>query len=259
MRGAFNTLLRLQESGSLPERVVAYSSGNHARAVARAGAALGVPATIFMPRYASPFKVEATKAEGAGTVLCNDRNEAESRAQEAAANGAFLLPPYDHDDVICGQGTACLEALEDAGEPVGAVFAPCGGGGLLSGTWLAAQQFDPAPRVFGAEPLAGNDAARSLRDGRIFRFEHSPDTLADGAMTLGVSERTFHFLKKLDGLDEIPEDEIRLWHERLNTHLEGPIEPTAALGLAAAAWRVASGDVQGPLLVILSGGNVSPD
>lgn len=255
-RGALNALLALQEKKLLPQRVVAYSSGNHAQAVAWAAKKLGLKATVFVPAGASRVKIAATKAYGAEVIVTRKRQEAENGAKKMAADeGCFLLPPYDHDDVIAGQGTAALEAWEDEGN-FDAVFAPCGGGGLISGTLLATRLFSSEAKVYAAEPAMDNDAARSCASGKIFRFRDTPKTIADGARTLGVSPRTFHFIRQLDGLYEISEAEILYWSQWLMHLLKVTVEPTAALGMAAAHKWIAEGNRKKRILVILSGANL---
>lgn len=257
-RGALNTLLWLREQGQLPPRVVAYSSGNHAQAVAWAAGQLGIRAQIVMPADVAAVKLQATRHYGAEVILCARRAEAEQQARQLAQGDGFLLPPYDHNQVICGQGTAALEALQQIGQPLDAVFAPCGGGGLLSGTLIAARGLQPATRVIGGEPLQANDAVRSLVQGHIFRWPNSPQTLADGARTLCVSERTLGYLRQLDDLLEIPEVEIAYWTQWLCHLLKLHCEPTAALGMAAAARWLRNQTRPRQVLVILSGGNMDP-
>jgi threonine dehydratase len=167
-----------------------------------------------------------------------------------------LLHPYDLDEVVAGQGTACLEALQDGAAPT-AIFAPCGGGGLLSGSVLAAQAVAPGASVFGVEPVSANDAARSYRSGEIFRFETSPRTLADGVQTLSLSERTFHFVRQSDGILEVDEPEIVYWTQWLTHLLKVTVEPTAVLGMAGAVRWLSGRDPGETVLVILSGGNLS--
>jgi len=255
-RGALNALLRLRERGALPRRVVAFSSGNHAQAVAWACARMDIPATVLMPRGVSDVKRRATEAYGAEVIVAPNRPEAERRAAELAEAGALLLPPYDHDDVICGQGTACLEALRDGTAP-DAVFVPCGGGGLLSGTWLAASGVTPTAEIWGVEPETANDAARSYRTGTIVRFDRAPKTVADGVRTLGLSERTFAYVRKTAGILEASEDEILAWTQWLTHLLKATVEPTAALAMAGAARWLRGRDDERTVLVILSGGNLS--
>ncbi|NDF12215.1 MAG: pyridoxal-phosphate dependent enzyme [Proteobacteria bacterium] len=260
-RGAIHALLALKERGVKPEHVVAFSSGNHAQAVAWAGRELGIPTTIYLPEFVSSVKKQATRSYGAKVVETKTRMQAEEMVADAVKTGATLIPPYDSDDVIAGQGTAALEAFEDADVAFDAAFAPIGGGGLVSGTWLAAQAITPATQVFGAEPLNANDAARSLRDGKIFRWPDSPDTIADGARTLAVSERTFHFIKKLGGIFEVTEEAMMYWTQWLTHLLKVNVEPTSAMGMAAAQQWIANlpaGTSKKNILVIISGGNLAP-
>ena len=255
-RGALNTLLHLKETNNLPQEVVAYSSGNHAQAVAWAAKQLGIKATVIVASAASPLKIAATKAYGAEVIITNERQEAEDLAH-AKAKTAFLLPPYDHDDVIAGQGTAALEAWMDEGR-FDVVFAPCGGGGLISGTYLATRLFSDNTKVYACEPEMANDAAESYRTGIIKRFEKTPMTLADGTRTLGVSERTFQYIKKLDGFYEISEEEIIYWTQWITHLLKVNIEPTSALGMAGAYKYINEGNSNKKILIIMSGGNVDP-
>lgn len=259
-RGALNTLLALQERKQLPKEVVAYSSGNHAQAVAWAAKRLGVKSAIYIPSGSSKVKIAATKAYGAEVTVTKTRQLAEEKAKaRAAASGAFLLPPYDHDDVIAGQGTAALEAWEDEGD-FDAVFAPCGGGGLISGTFLATRLFSAEAEVYAAEPSVANDAARSFATGKIYRFNDTPKTIADGVRTLGVSPRTFEFIRQLDGFYEVSEAEILYWSQWLMHLLKVTVEPTSALGMAAAhQWLREGKKKKKRVLIILSGANLDSD
>ncbi len=257
-RGAMNTLLWLSEKKMFPSKVVAFSSGNHAQAVSWASSKLGLTSEIFMPEWVSSIKLQATKEYGAKVTLCRHRQEAEDKAYNAKEQGAYLLPPFDHDQVICGQGTACLEAFSQVDQPISAVFAPCGGGGLLSGTVIAAKGKSPEISVIGSEPLLANDAAQSLRQGKIFRWDKSPDTLADGAKTLSVTQRTLNYLNRLDDFHEISEQEIIYWTQWLCHFLKLHIEPTSALAMASAIKWLRTQNSQKSILVILSGGNMDP-
>lgn len=255
-RGALNTLLHLKEQNQLPKEVVAYSSGNHAQAVAWACGKLGVKSTILIPNNASPIKILATKSYGAEVILTSTRQEAENIAREKMKS-AYLIPPYDHDDIIAGQGTAAFEAWMEQ-DSFHAVFAPCGGGGLISGTYLASQLFSPAAQIFACEPAIANDAARSYKTGMIQGFETMPPTIADGTRTLRISERTFQYIQKLSGFYEISEDNIIYWTQWLTHLLKLSLEPTSALGMAGAHEWIQQGNKHKKILVILSGGNVDP-
>jgi threonine dehydratase len=258
IRGALNTLLALKEQGKLPEKVVAFSSGNHAQAVAWAAKELNIKATVFMPSFVSKIKQQATISYGAEVVLTTSRAEAEEKTREAEQAGDYLIPPFDHDMEIAGQGTACFEALTDGAKP-DAIFAPCGGGGLLSGTFLAKELLAPSAKVFGSEPKQANDATTSYRTGNIFKFPDSPATIADGARTLAVVERTFHYLKQLDGFFEVEEEDIIYWTQWLTHLLKTVVEPTSAVAMGAAYQWLATQETKQRVLVILSGGNIAPE
>ncbi|ESQ80760.1 serine/threonine dehydratase [Asticcacaulis sp. YBE204] len=258
LRGAMNTLLRLREEGRLPEHVCAFSSGNHAQAVAYAARELGVRATIFIPKQASRIKIAATRACGAEVVVTETRQIAEASVAALIDAGAAFIHPYDNPYVIAGQGTACLEALQD-GVEADAVFAPCGGGGLMSGTWLATRLARPEAKVFATEPLIANDAAQTLRSGEIVKLSDTPMTVADGVRTLSVSPRTLHYLKQLDGLYEVSEEDILYWTQWLTHLLKSVIEPTSAMNMAGVVRWLRTQEAPRTVLVILSGGNIAPE
>lgn len=255
-RGGCNTLARLIEQGKPPTHIVANSSGNHAQAVAWASKMFDIPSTIYMPDYSSKIKIQATKAYGSEVVLCSTRREADALVKKASLQiGAYWIPPYNHEQVICGQGTAALEALNSI-DNVDAIFAPCGGGGLLSGSLIAARGVSKTTKVVGAEPLAGNDAAQSLRAGTIQKLEQAPETLADGAMTLAVGDITFEYLKQLDEFYEISEVDMVYWTQWLTHLLKLRIEPTSALGMAAAHQWLKKQKSKKSVVIILSGANI---
>jgi threonine dehydratase len=254
-RGAINTLAWLAVKQQLPCHVVAYSSGNHAQAVAWAAQQFKIKATILMPKEVSTIKVQATAAYGAEVILCENRQEAEAKAAQLAELGAYLIPPYDHDQVICGQGTAVLEAIQQ--QPHNdAVFVPCGGGGLLSGAVLAVQESEHDIKVFGAEPQAADDAIQSIETGSIVKLDQSPDTIADGVRTLAISERTFEYIKQADGIMRVSEEQIMYWTQWLTHLLKQTIEPTSALGMAAACQWLSTQETPKQVMIILSGGNI---
>ena len=256
-RGAANAAARLCDSGLRPRRIVANSSGNHAQAVAWAARRFGLPARVYMPAQVSPVKAAATREYGAEVVLCPDRAAVDVAVAAAAAEpGVCWIHPFNHPDVIAGQGTAAWEAFTELGQ-LDAVCVPCGGGGLLAGTWLAARHLSPACQVIGGEPLAANDAARSRRSGRIEALAGTPDTLADGAMTLSVGDLTFGFMRSADQFYEIAEERIAYWFQWLTHLLKLHIEPTSALAMAAAERWLAAEQAPRRVLVILSGGNVA--
>lgn len=256
VRGGVNTVSWLLENGECPGHLVANSSGNHAQAVAFAAQQFNIPATIFMPEYSSKVKVQATRGYGAKVVLSETRDVTDEKVREAAQEpGTYWIPPYNHEQVICGQGTAVYEALTEL-EKVDAVFAPCGGGGLLSGSLIASRGLSPTTKVFGVEPLNANDAAESLRKGSIQRLSRVPDTLADGAMTMAVGDITFEYLKQLDGFYEIEEAFLIYWTQWLTHLLKCRIEPTCAMSMEAVRRWLKNQKTKKRVLVVISGGNV---
>lgn len=258
-RGACNAVVWLSESNRKPRRVVASSSGNHAQAVAWAAGRFGIPTTIYMPSYSSKVKIQATRSYGAEVVLCENRIVADERVKAAAQEeGTYWIPPYNHNLVIAGQGTAALEALREV-DPVDAVFAPCGGGGLLSGTVIATHALSPATKVFGAEPLNANDAAQSLRMNSIQRLQAVPDTIADGAMTMSVADITFEYIKQLDGLYEVEESKIIYWTQWLTHLLKLHVEPTSAMTMESVFQWLKEQQFKKRVMVILSGGNIDQE
>jgi threonine dehydratase len=216
---------------------------------------LGIKATVIMPEFVSKVKQQATRSYGAELILTKTRQEAEALAATFKAQGKYFIHPSADNHVIAGQGTACYEALQD-GLMADAIFAACGGGGLLSGTWLAAQLLKPKAKIFGAEPLIANDAAESYRAGKIMAFDDTPMTIADGARTLHVSELTFQYLQKLDGFYEVPEERIIYWTQWLQHLLKITVEPTSAMAMAAAFEWLKTQKTRQHIVVILSGGNV---
>ncbi len=254
-RGAYNALSRLSDD-ERARGVLAFSSGNHAQAVALAARLLGTRATIVMPTNAPIAKRKATEGYGARVVAYDPATESREAiaGQLQSAQGLALVPPFDHAHVIAGQGTAALELIEDAG-PLDVLLVPCGGGGLLSGSALAARAMLPACRVIGVEPAAGDDATRSFHSGTL-QTVSNPDTIADGARTPSLGKLTFPLVRALvDDLLTVPDaalvDAMHLMWERLKLI----VEPTGVLGLAALLTGavVARGQRVG---VILSGGNV---
>jgi threonine dehydratase len=255
-RGAYNALAQLP-----PEQarrgVVAYSSGNHAQAVAAAGAELGIPALIVMPDDAPAVKVAATRGYGAEVVLYDRAKQSrEAVAGELATlRGLAVVPPFDHPHVVAGQGTAAKELIEDAG-PLDYLFVCVGGGGLIAGCAIAARALSPGCRVVGVEPAGGDDATRSFHTRTLQRCEH-PDTIADGARTQSLGAVTFPLvLAHVDDMITVDDDALLRWMVFLWERLKVVIEPTGALGAAGLLERrfaIAPGARVG---VIISGGNV---
>jgi threonine dehydratase len=254
-RGAFNALSRF-DARQRRAGVVTFSSGNHAQAIALSARLLGIPATIVMPHDAPAAKVAATRGYG-GQVVVYDRytQDREQIGRDLAdQHGLTLVPPYDHPDVIAGQGTAAKELLEEVG-PLDALFTPLGGGGLLSGTALSARALSPACRVYGVEPEAGDDGRRSFHAGAIVHID-TPRTIADGAQTQHLGQLTFPIIRRdvedvLTASDAELVEAMRFFASRMKLL----VEPTGCLGLAGARGmrdRLSGARVG----VILSGGNV---
>ena len=255
-RGAYNALSKL-DAAARRRGVVAFSSGNHAQAVALAGQLLDIPRTIVMPADAPAVKVAATRGYGADVVLY-DRARGEDRHQIAKRiseeKGATLVPPFDHPDIIAGQGTAAKELLEDVGA-LDYLFVPCGGAGLLSGSAIAANHLSPGIRVVGVEPEAGDDAARSLRTRSLQRVEN-PQTIADGARTEQLGAITFPLvLEQVHDIVTVSDAELVEAMRFLWERMKLVVEPTGALataGILSGAIDVRNARVG----IILSGGNV---
>jgi threonine dehydratase len=253
-RGAYNALHHLS-SDEKRRGVVAYSSGNHAQAVALAGRLPGVPATIVMPADAPQVKVDATRGYGAEVVLYERmRDDREAMAAELArTRGVTAIPPFNHPHVIAGQGTAAKELFEEVG-PLDVLLVPCGGGGLLSGCAVAARHLSPRVRMIGVEPAAGDDVVRSFRSGTI-QAVRDPVTIADGARTSSPGTLTFPLIMQhVDDMLTVEDAELlrTMWY--LWERLKIVVEPTGALGVAALLGEKVSARGQ-RVGVILSGGN----
>jgi threonine dehydratase len=262
VRGALYSMIQAKkEHPSSKFKFAVFSSGNHAQGCAWAGSKLGAEVDVFMPENTSAIKVQATRAYGARVHLTSTREEAEKACLQKAEEGSRWLHPFDNDDGICGQGTAALEALSQMTVNPAAIFATCGGGGWLSGTYLARELSGLSCEIYGAEPAQAADATKSFETGRIHRFTHQPHSIADGARTPGVCERTFQYLRELDGFFTASEEEILYWCQWLSHLLKTPVEPTSAVAMAAARQYLLkhrNAKPKGPLLVMLSGGNISP-
>jgi len=254
-RGGYNAL-----ASFTPEQrkagVVAFSSGNHAQAIALSARLLGIPATIVMPLDAPAAKVAATRGYGA-TVVTYDRYTEDREAigrNLAEQHGMTLIPPYDHADVIAGQGTAAKELFEEVGQ-LDYLFAPLGGGGLLSGTALSTRALSPSCVLYGVEPEAGNDGQQSFKSGKIVHIE-TPKTIADGAQTQHLGNLTFPIIQRdvndiLTASDVELVEAMRFYAERMKI----VVEPTGCLGLAAA--RAMKDQLKGKRVgILISGGNV---
>lgn len=257
-RGAYNALSQL-DADQKARGVLAFSSGNHAQAVALAGSLLGIATTIVMPSDAPAAKIAATRGYGGEVILYDreDANREELTSSLAKERNLTIIPPYDHPDIIAGQGTAAIEFIEEVGE-LDAIVVPVGGGGLLSGVAIATREMLPNCEVIGVEPEAGDDVLRSFQSGKIETTEN-PDTIADGARTPGPSELTFTLMRQnVDRIVTVPDAPLiectRFYAQRMKMI----VEPTGCLSLAALLLdRVsAKGRRVG---VFVSGGNVDLD
>ncbi|MFD6037555.1 threonine ammonia-lyase [Streptomyces griseoincarnatus] len=257
-RGAYNTVSRLPPD-RLSRGVVAYSSGNHAQAVALAARELGTTAVVVMPEDAPPSKRAATEGYGA-EVVSYDRYTGDRAALAeslATERGLTLVPPYDHPHVIAGQGTAALELLEETGE-LGALIAPVGGGGLIAGSATAVKGLYPATRVVGVEPEAGDDTRRSLEEGRRVTVP-VPRTIADGQAVPTPGELTFAVNRRLlDGVVLVDDEAIEEAMRFAFTRLKIVLEPSGATPLAALLTGRA-GLLPPRVGLILSGGNIDAE
>ena len=255
-RGAYNALSQL-DAAQRKRGVVAFSSGNHAQAVALAGRLLSIPTTIVMPADAPAVKVAATRGYGAEVALY-DRARGESREQLAERiareKGAAVVPPFDHAHVIAGQGTAAKELLEDVGA-LDYLFVCCGGAGLLSGCAIAANHLSPGTKVIGVEPAAGDDAARSFKSRQLVHIE-VPQTIADGARTQSLGALTFPLvLRHVNDIITVTDAELVAAMRILWERMKLVVEPTGAL--ATAGVLKGAIDVRDRRVgIILSGGNV---
>ncbi|EIM27855.1 threo-3-hydroxy-L-aspartate ammonia-lyase [Microvirga lotononidis] len=256
-RGAYNAIARLSPDAK-KRGVVAFSSGNHAQAIAYAGQLQEVPTVIIMPQDAPAMKVAATKGYG-GEVVLYDRYKEDREAigrKLSQERGLTLIPPYDHEDVIAGQGTATKELIEEVG-PLDMLLVCVGGGGLLAGSALASKALSPDCRIYGVEPEAGNDAQQSFRTGSIVKIP-VPTTIADGAQTTYVGNKTFPIMRAFaDDILTVSDtqlvDTMRFFVERMKI----VVEPTGCLAAAAALHGIVPCKDK-RVGIIISGGNVDP-
>ena len=252
-RGAFNALSCF-DAAQRRAGVVAFSSGNHAQAIALSARLLGMPATIVMPHDAPAMKVAATKGYG-GRVVHYDRYTEDREAigrRLAEEEGLTLIPPYDHPHVIAGQGTATMELFDEVG-PLDALYVCLGGGGLLAGSALSTRALSPTTKLYGVEPEAGNDGQQSFRTGSIVHID-TPVTIADGAQTQHLGHYTFEIIQRdVDDILTASDAELVDCMRFFASRMKMIVEPTGCLGFAAARQRDLKGQRVG---VLVSGGNV---
>jgi threo-3-hydroxy-L-aspartate ammonia-lyase len=253
-RGAFNSVSKLTEAEK--ERgVITYSSGNHAQAMALVGRMLNIQTTIVMPDNAPETKRAATKDYGAKIVEYDPENTTREAVAESlqVKNGFTMIPPFDHLDVIAGQGTAALELFEDVGH-LDTLLVPCGGGGLLSGSAISAKNMDPDCRVIGVEPELADDATKSFYTKRLHRVKN-PHTIADGTRTPSLGKITFPLvLEYVNEMKTVSEEAIIEAVQFLFYRMKLVVEPSGALGLAAILSRAVTPEDRAG--IIISGGNI---
>ena len=254
-RGAFNALSRF-DARQRQSGVVTFSSGNHAQAIALSARLLGMTATIIMPNDAPAAKVAATRGYGGNVVLYDRFTEDREQIGRdlAEKHGMTLIPPYDHPDVIAGQGTAAKELIEDVGD-LDALFVCLGGGGLLSGSALAVRALSPRCKIYGVEPEAGNDGQQSFRSGKIVHID-TPKTIADGAQTQHLGAYPFEIIRRdVDDILTVTDPDLIDAMRFFATRMKLLVEPTGCLSLAGA--RSMKTQLKGLRVgVFISGGNV---
>jgi threonine dehydratase len=257
-RGAFNAMVQLSDDEKR-RGVITYSSGNHAQATALAGKLLDVKTTIVMPTDAPSVKLAATRGYGAEVILY-DRAETTREVlgrKIAAERGLTLIPPYDHPEVIAGQGTTALELIEEVGD-LDLVIVPCGGGGLLSGCATLVKARQPGCKVVGVEPEAGDDATRSFQTGELQTVK-DPDTIADGARTPYLGKHTFPIvMERVDDMVTVSDSSLIEAMDFIWSRMKLVVEPTGVLGAAAVLQKAVDIDNR-RVGVIISGGNVDLD
>lgn len=254
-RGAYNALAQF-DATQRKAGVIAFSSGNHAQGIALAARELGMPATIVMPQDAPAAKIAATQGYGANVVFYDRYTQDREQITRdlAERDGLTMIPPYDHADVLAGQGTAAKELFEEVGE-LDAFFVCLGGGGLLSGSALSTRALSPKCKLYGVEPEAGNDGQQSFRSGSIVHID-TPQTIADGAQTQHLGQITFPIIRRdVDDILTVSDAQLVDAMRFFATRMKLVVEPTGCLGFAAARARAA--ELRGKKVgVLISGGNV---
>ena len=253
-RGAFNSISQLSKAEKA-RGVITYSSGNHAQAVALVGQMLNIRTTIVMPNNAPKIKRAATEEYGAAIVEYDpEKTTREAVAKDLEINNDYtMIPPFDHLDVIAGQGTAALEMLEELGN-LDMLLVPCGGGGLLSGSAISAKGISPNCRIIGIEPELADDATKSFQTKQLHSVKNPP-TIADGTRTPSLGKITFPLvLKYVDDMKTVSEEEIIEAVKFLFYRMKLVVEPSGALGLAALLNQAVM--PEGRVGILLSGGNI---
>jgi threonine dehydratase len=257
VRAVLNHLLALKEQNQIPNKVVGYSTGNHGIGLAYVCKLLGINCRIYLPKSTSYLKAQITRMYDAEVIYTETRLEAEVQAKNDIENGFYFLHPSDSDLSIAGSATMCFEALNQLPFKPDAIFASCGGGGLLSGSYLAKELLGPNSLLFGCEPENANDAFLSKKNNQLFTFDTTPKTVADGLIALKLSERTFAHIKKLDDIFLVSEDKIKYWTIWLSYLLKVTVEPSCAINMdGALQWLKQSNKQKQKILILISGGNI---
>ena len=261
LRGAYNKIATLSDA-ERQRGVITYSSGNHAQGVAYAARAMGVRATIVMPRNAPKVKMDATRALGAEVVTVGlASSERRMKAEELARqHGYAIVPPYDDEQIVSGQGTVGLEIFEDLPE-VDVVLVPIGGGGLVSGIAAALKLSGSKAKIIGVEPELANDAQQSLRAGKIVTLpaERVSSTLADGLRTQSIGDLNFEIIRQyVDDIVTVEEDEIREAMRRMMSETRMVVEPSGAVTFAAYLFHESELPAGRNVVAVMSGGNIEP-
>jgi len=261
LRGAYNKIATLSDS-ERQRGVITYSSGNHAQGVAYGARAMGVKATIVMPRNAPKVKMDATKALGAEVVMVGlASSERRKKAEELASeHGYAIVPPYDDEQIVSGQATVGLEIFEDLPE-ADVVLVPIGGGGLISGISAALKMSGSKAKIIGVEPELANDAQQSLRAGKIVTLpaERVSSTLADGLRTQSVGDLNFEIIRQyVDDIVTVKEDEIRDAMRRMMSETRLVVEPSGAVTFAAYLFHEQKLPRGRNVVAVMSGGNIEP-
>ncbi len=264
IRGAYFLIASLPQA-ERAAGVITYSSGNHAQAVARAARLLGIPAVIVMPSSAPEVKVAGVRADGAEIVFVGPSSDERQTVAErlAAERGLAIVPPFDDDRIIAGQGTVGLEIVEDLPD-VAAVLVPLGGGGLAAGVAAAVKALRPQARVIAVEPALAADGAESLASGHIVAWpaERTSRTIADGARVQSIGRRNFdHLSRLLDAVVTVSDEEMAVGVRLATERSRLVVEPTGALALAAMEFHAAEAGIEGlaSVVAVISGGNVDPE
>jgi len=263
IRGVLNNILLFQEQNKMPDKIVSYSTGNHGLAMSYVGQLFNIQVRVYLPKNVSLIKKHIARYYGAEVIEVETRGKAEELAKFDEEKGYCYLPPSDDDSIIAGAGTMCYEALEDLNKldiKPDAIFAPCGGGGLLSGTYLAKELLSKNSQLHGVEPQIADDAYRSVKSNEIFRFNSSPETIADGLRALSISNRSLNYLRKLDDFHLVDEESIKYWTAWLIQMTKITCEPSSAISMGAVHnWLNKNSYKNKRILVLITGGNIDPE